>query len=80
MQVWPKNEEMRKILRHPNGVGFHPEGSVEWPDDTFTYRRITDGDVTTEAPAAAPEAAAPAAEAPAAETPPEKKSRAKASE
>jgi hypothetical protein len=70
MQVWPKNEEMRKILRHPNGVGFHPEGSVEWPDDTFTYRRLQDGDVTTVSPVAE----TPAAEAPAAETPAEKKS------
>jgi hypothetical protein len=76
MQVWPKNDLMRKILRHPNGVGFHPEGSVEWPDDTFTYRRITDGDVTTEAPVGE----APAAEAPPAAPPEKKSSKAKGGE
>ncbi len=49
MKVWPKNEEMRKMLKHPDGnIPFREEGPAEWPDDSFTYRRIMDGDVTTE--------------------------------
>lgn len=49
MKVWPKNDEMRKILKHPAvNVAFPEEGPVEWPDDTFTHRRIMDGDVTVE--------------------------------
>lgn len=50
MQVWPKNDEMRKLLRHPSGVGFRSEGPAEWPHDTFTARRLDDGDITTEEP------------------------------
>lgn len=46
MKVWPKNEQMRKLLKHPNGTGFRDAGSAEWPDDSFTARRIRDGDVT----------------------------------
>jgi len=54
IRVWPATEDIRKHLRHSSGVRF-PETlaeSVEWPNDTFTYRRIQDGDVLTEAPAA----------------------------
>lgn len=47
MKVWPKNDTMRKLLKH-GVVGFPGEGPAEWPDDTFTHRRIEDGDVTTE--------------------------------
>lgn len=50
MQVWPKNDVMRKILKHPNGVGFRDEGGADWPDDAFTARRVSDGDVLVEAP------------------------------
>jgi len=49
MKVWPKNDDMRKVLRH-GVVGFPEEGPADWPDDTFTYRRIQDGDVTVEEP------------------------------
>ena len=49
MKVWPKNDEMRKILVHPSGnIAFHDEGPVDWPDDSFTHRRVMDGDVTLE--------------------------------
>lgn len=49
MKVWPKNDEMRKFLTHPQGnIAFHEDGPAEWPDDSFTHRRIEDGDVTTE--------------------------------
>lgn len=80
MKVWPKNETIRKILRHPLGkVGFHEQGPIEWPDDTFTYRRLQEGDITTEEPAA-PETTAP--QPPPVETaaPAEKKSKSSKSE
>ena len=47
MKVWPRNEEIRKVLKH-GVIGFPAEGPAEWPDDTFTHRRIMDGDVTVE--------------------------------
>jgi len=51
MKVWPKNDEMRKFLTHPLGnIAFREDGSAEWPDDSFTHRRIQDGDVTNEDP------------------------------
>lgn len=47
VKVLPKNDTMRKLLKHPsNGVAFPAEGPMEWPDDSFTHRRVTDGDVT----------------------------------
>ena len=57
VRVTPKNDELRKLLKHPGtNVPFPAEGSQEWPDDSFTHRRIRDGDVTVEEekPAAAP--------------------------
>jgi hypothetical protein len=48
VRVLPANEELRKLLRHPNGTGFRPTGSIEWPDDRFTHRRLRDGDITIE--------------------------------
>lgn len=51
MKVWPKNDQLRKVLRHPsNNVAFHPEGPMEWPDDSFTHRRLQDGDVLLKDP------------------------------
>jgi hypothetical protein len=38
-------EELRGYLRHPNGVKFRERGSIEWPNDVFTQRRIRDGDI-----------------------------------
>jgi hypothetical protein len=49
VRVKPRDESIRKLLRHPlRGRGFPSTGSVEWPLDTFTRRRIRDGDVTVE--------------------------------
>lgn len=49
MLVWPKNDQMRKLLRHPHGkTAFPPQGPADWPDDSFTARRIADGDVSLE--------------------------------
>jgi hypothetical protein len=53
VRVLPKNELIRKYIKHARTrVGFPAEGSAEWPNDTFTKRRIMDGDVTIEAPGA----------------------------
>lgn len=52
MKVWPKNETVRKTMRHPSVGPFRfPEGPEEWPDDSYTHRILQDGDVLTEDPA-----------------------------
>jgi hypothetical protein len=44
--VVPAREELRNSLRHvPTGRRFRAEGSVEWPMDSFTVRRLRDGDI-----------------------------------
>jgi len=48
VRVLPKNDALRKLIRHPTGGPFHKEGPAEWPDDSFTARRIADGDITVE--------------------------------
>jgi len=49
IRVLPRDEEFRKthrnIVGHPD---FPAEGSVEWPHDQYTKRRLRDGDVTIE--------------------------------
>ena len=50
IRVLPKNDKIRKYIKHyPSGIGFPSgDGSVEWPNDRFTQRRLRDGDVTIE--------------------------------
>jgi hypothetical protein len=48
MKVFPKNDDIRRVLAHPNAGKFRAEGPAEWPDDSFTNRRIKDGDVYKE--------------------------------
>lgn len=48
VRVTPANENMRKLLKHPKSGGFRKEGSVEWPNDRFTKRRLADGSITRE--------------------------------
>jgi hypothetical protein len=48
IKVWPRNEQMRNLIKHPVGGAFHETGSRDWPNDSFTYRRIRDGDVVTD--------------------------------
>jgi hypothetical protein len=52
VRVVAANEALAKVLKHPSGGRKFPEGggSVEWPLDNFTKRRLADGSVTREAP------------------------------
>jgi hypothetical protein len=36
---------MRRVMQHPSGIKFRSEGSVEWPNDTFTRKRLKEGSV-----------------------------------
>ena len=36
-------DDMRRLLRHPKSGGFRETGSIEWPNDTFTQRRLAEG-------------------------------------
>ena len=45
VRVEPTDEKFRGVLRHPGGMGFRTAGSVEWPYDSFTVRRINDGSI-----------------------------------
>jgi len=50
IRVWPATEAIRQSMRHPaGGIKFREtmDQSVEWPKDTFTNRRIAEGDVLT---------------------------------
>jgi len=51
-KVLPKDDAMRKLLKHPIGGAFPEEGPANWPDDQFTTRRLRDGDVTLAEPKA----------------------------
>jgi len=52
VRVLPRDEAVRKshrnVVGHPN---FPAQGSIEWPYDQFTKRRLRDGDITLEKPA-----------------------------
>jgi hypothetical protein len=53
MKVWPKNDEIRRVIYHPTGnIHFPAEGPSDWPEDQYTARRIRDGDVTASDPGA----------------------------
>jgi hypothetical protein len=61
IKVYAGNENMRRILRHSNGTRFRAQldQPVEWPNDSFTHRRIADGSVRTDGPAPQVDAAEP---------------------
>lgn len=48
VRVLPRDDDMRRVLKHPNGMAFRPEGSIEWPLDQYTKRRLADGSITLE--------------------------------
>jgi hypothetical protein len=46
IRVEPRDETIRKYIKHqPRGIAFRPTGSIEWPNDRFTQRRLLDGTV-----------------------------------
>ena len=45
VRVEPTAEKLRHVLKHPNGMAFRATGSVEWPLDRFTHRRLRDGSI-----------------------------------
>lgn len=48
VRVVPRDDEVRAAIKHPRVGKFRSTGSMEWPDDTFTRRRVRDGTVTLE--------------------------------
>jgi hypothetical protein len=46
--VTPTSDDVRRLVKHPKAGGFQAEGGAEWPNDSFTARRVRDGDVTIE--------------------------------
>ena len=52
IKVFAANETLRGALRHANGTRFQSkiDQGVEWPNDSFTTRRLAEGSVLTEAP------------------------------
>ncbi len=50
MKVWPRDDSVRRLYKHPTAGAFRAEGSAEWPRDQFTWRSIKDGIVLTTPP------------------------------
>ena len=49
LKVFAANDTMRDVLRHGgNGARFRDDGSADWPNDSFTARRIAEGSVRTD--------------------------------
>jgi hypothetical protein len=36
---------MRRLLVHPTHGKFRSQGSIEWPDDQYTRKRLADGTI-----------------------------------
>jgi hypothetical protein len=53
MKVYAKSAPMLRHSRrrwHPKGTAFDSNGMADWPNDSFTQRRIRDGDITLQPP------------------------------
>jgi len=50
MKVWPATDDLRKVLRHPVGGPFEATGGKDWPEDTYTFRRLREGALLTQDP------------------------------
>jgi hypothetical protein len=46
VRVLPRDDKARKNIKHPRAGVFRSSGSMEWPNDTFTKRRLREGVVT----------------------------------
>jgi hypothetical protein len=59
VRVVPRDERLRSVLVHPIAGKFRPSGSIEWPDDKYTRRRLAAGHIkiVTREPAKAAEPA-----------------------
>jgi hypothetical protein len=55
VKVYAANEALRGSLRHANGTRFRSslDQAAEWPNDSFTARRIADGSVLLDGPGTA---------------------------
>jgi len=55
VKVYAANESVRATMRHASGTRFRAglDQAVEWPNDSFTHRRINDGSVRTDGPGSA---------------------------
>lgn len=58
IKVFAANETLRGALRHANGTRFRSklDQGVDWPNDSFTTRRLAEGSVLTEASSGGAEA------------------------
>jgi hypothetical protein len=45
IRVEPRDDDMRRVMKHPRAGAFRSSGSREWPNDRFTQKRIADGSV-----------------------------------
>lgn len=47
VKVYAGSEDMRRLLRHANGTRFRAamDQPVEWPNDSFTARRLAEGSI-----------------------------------
>jgi len=75
VRVEPVNEEFRHLLKHPNGMAFRDNGSIEWPLDRFTHRRIREGSIKIVEHIGAQGKREPVQEAQAVKAPPEKQEK-----
>lgn len=48
VRVTPATEGFRRTMKHPRLGGFRSAGSIEWPLDNWTKRRIREGSLTVE--------------------------------
>ena len=48
IRVVPRDDDMRRVLKHPTSGGFRASGGATWPNDRFTKRRLQDGTITRE--------------------------------
>jgi hypothetical protein len=48
VRVVPTSDDYRRVIKHPRAGAFRKEGSMEWPNDRFTKKRIAEGSIKLE--------------------------------